>query len=67
MGWILKVCLQLKLDLLLPVDDRGYGSWRLTTEVVELLEAVKASLKAKVAALSDDNWMFEREEVLHLH
>ncbi|KAI5461259.1 hypothetical protein BGZ63DRAFT_230896 [Mariannaea sp. PMI_226] len=28
----------------------------------ELLEAVKASLRAKVAALAEDNWMFEREE-----
>lgn len=28
----------------------------------ELLEAVRASLRAKVAALTDDNWMFEREE-----
>ncbi|KAL1870802.1 hypothetical protein VTK73DRAFT_2431 [Phialemonium thermophilum] len=28
----------------------------------ELLEAVRASLRAKVAALAEDNWMFEREE-----
>ncbi|KAI9149230.1 UPF0220 domain protein [Paramyrothecium foliicola] len=28
----------------------------------ELLEAVKASLRAKVAALADDNWMYEPEE-----
>ncbi|KAH7189021.1 uncharacterized protein B0J16DRAFT_106140 [Fusarium flagelliforme] len=28
----------------------------------ELLEAVRASLRAKVAALSEDNWMFEPEE-----
>ncbi|KAL8358320.1 hypothetical protein RB598_002875 [Gaeumannomyces tritici] len=28
----------------------------------EILEAVRASLRAKVAALSEDNWMFEREE-----
>ena len=31
----------------------------------ELLEAVKASLKAKVAALAEDNWMFEQEELPH--
>jgi len=31
-------------------------------EDIELLEAVKASLRAKVAALSEDNWMFERED-----
>ncbi|KAK3328406.1 hypothetical protein B0T19DRAFT_442306 [Cercophora scortea] len=29
----------------------------------ELLEAVRASLRAKVAALSEDNWIFEREEL----
>ncbi|KAJ9142684.1 hypothetical protein NKR23_g6978 [Pleurostoma richardsiae] len=30
----------------------------------ELLEAVRASLRAKVAALAEDNWMFEREDDL---
>ncbi|KAK1730292.1 hypothetical protein CaCOL14_004138 [Colletotrichum acutatum] len=30
----------------------------------ELLEAVKASLRAKVSALADDNWMFEAEPEL---
>ncbi|KAI1438742.1 hypothetical protein GGR50DRAFT_299028 [Xylaria sp. CBS 124048] len=30
----------------------------------EVLEALKASLRAKVAALADDNWMYETEEVL---
>ncbi|KAH8898541.1 hypothetical protein GQ53DRAFT_777894 [Thozetella sp. PMI_491] len=29
----------------------------------ELLEAVRASLRAKVAALAEDNWMYEREEM----
>lgn len=29
---------------------------------LELLEAVRASLRAKVAALAEDNWMFEPEE-----
>ncbi|KFH47595.1 hypothetical protein ACRE_014990 [Hapsidospora chrysogenum ATCC 11550] len=28
----------------------------------ELLEAVRASLRAKVAALAEDNWMYEAEE-----
>ncbi len=32
--------------------------------MVELLEAVKASLRAKVAALAEDNWMYEAEEDL---
>jgi hypothetical protein len=30
--------------------------------IAELLEAVRASLRAKVAALAEDNWMYEREE-----
>jgi hypothetical protein len=30
--------------------------------VAELLEAVRASLRAKVAALADDNWMYEAED-----
>ncbi|KAG5946425.1 hypothetical protein E4U60_004082 [Claviceps pazoutovae] len=30
----------------------------------ELLEAVRASLRDKVTALADDNWMFEREDQL---
>ncbi|KAK3945808.1 hypothetical protein QBC46DRAFT_370023 [Diplogelasinospora grovesii] len=29
----------------------------------ELLEAVRASMRAKVAALAEDNWMYEREEL----
>lgn len=29
---------------------------------LELFEAVKASLRAKVAALAEDNWMYEKEE-----
>ncbi|KAH8821549.1 hypothetical protein F5884DRAFT_745864 [Xylogone sp. PMI_703] len=35
---------------------------RAPSEPAELLEAVKASLRAKVAALSEDNWMYEKEE-----
>jgi hypothetical protein len=30
--------------------------------IAELLEAVRASLRAKVAALAEDNWVYEREE-----
>lgn len=29
---------------------------------LELLEAVKASLRAKVAALAEDSWMYEKQE-----
>ncbi|TVY28651.1 hypothetical protein LHYA1_G002362 [Lachnellula hyalina] len=32
------------------------------SEPAELLEAVKTSLRAKVAALAEDNWMYEAEE-----
>jgi hypothetical protein len=31
----------------------------------ELLEAVKASLRAKVAALGEDNWLYEPEPIQH--
>jgi hypothetical protein len=31
-------------------------------KLAELLEAVRASLRAKVAALADDNWMYEAED-----
>lgn len=29
--------------------------------IAELLDAVRASLRAKVTALADDNWMYEAE------
>ncbi|TQS38702.1 hypothetical protein Golomagni_00784 [Golovinomyces magnicellulatus] len=35
-----------------------------TEKNTELLEAVKISLKAKVAALADDNWLYEAENEL---
>ncbi|KAE9374426.1 hypothetical protein N431DRAFT_335108 [Stipitochalara longipes BDJ] len=35
---------------------------RAPSEPAELLEAVRASLRAKVAALAEDNWMYEAEE-----
>jgi hypothetical protein len=37
------------------------------TTNAELLEAVKASLRAKVAALDEDNWLYEREELPQQH
>lgn len=35
---------------------------RAPSEPAELLDAVKASLRMKVASLAEDNWMYEREE-----
>jgi len=35
---------------------------RAPSEPAELLDAVRASLRAKVAALAEDNWMYEKEE-----
>ncbi|KAH6684118.1 hypothetical protein B0J14DRAFT_663908 [Halenospora varia] len=35
---------------------------RAPSEPAELLEAVKTSLRTKVAALAEDNWMYEAEE-----
>ncbi|KAH9215681.1 hypothetical protein DL95DRAFT_133307 [Leptodontidium sp. 2 PMI_412] len=35
---------------------------RAPSEPAELLEAVRASLRAKVNALAEDNWMYEAEE-----
>ncbi|KIM94871.1 hypothetical protein OIDMADRAFT_60035 [Oidiodendron maius Zn] len=37
---------------------------RAPSEPAELLEAVRQSLRNKVAALSEDNWMYEAEEEL---
>jgi hypothetical protein len=34
---------------------------------VEVLDALKASMRAKVAALSEDNWMYEAEEQPRVH
>lgn len=33
---------------------------------LELLEALRASLRAKSAALAEDNWMYEKEEELSI-
>ncbi|KAI9052300.1 hypothetical protein LZ554_003654 [Drepanopeziza brunnea f. sp. 'monogermtubi'] len=39
---------------------------RAPSEPAELLEAVRASLRAKVARLAEDNWMYEAEDDLGL-
>lgn len=31
-------------------------------KITELLEAIRASLRAKVAALAEDTWMYEPQE-----
>lgn len=35
---------------------------RAPSEPAELLEAVRSSLRTKVAALAEDNWMYEAED-----
>ena len=40
------------------VNKRRYGCLLNT----ELLESVKTVLRAKVAAIAEDNWMYEAEE-----
>jgi len=35
---------------------------RAPSEPAELLEAVRAGMRAKIAALAEDNWMYEAEE-----
>jgi hypothetical protein len=36
--------------------------YNVTKPITELLESVRASLRAKVAALAEDNWMYEAED-----
>ncbi|KAK4114554.1 hypothetical protein N656DRAFT_535199 [Canariomyces notabilis] len=45
----------------------GQNSVVVPAQPEELLDAVRASLRAKVAALAEDNWMFEREVLPHRH
>ncbi|KAK4453272.1 hypothetical protein QBC34DRAFT_220693 [Podospora aff. communis PSN243] len=45
------------------VKQHQIGQNSIPAQPEELLEAVRASLRAKVAALAEDNWMFEREEL----
>lgn len=41
-----------------------FHAWHITDFTgAELLEAVKASLRATVASLAEDNWMYEREDL----
>jgi len=44
------------------VKDHQREKRRTPSEPAELLEAVRARLRANVAALSEDNWMYEQEE-----
>uniref|UniRef100_A0A8H7TSV3 Uncharacterized protein n=1 Tax=Bionectria ochroleuca TaxID=29856 RepID=A0A8H7TSV3_BIOOC len=44
------------------VKHHQINSSSMAEQPEELLEAVRASLRAKVAALSEDNWMYEPEE-----
>lgn len=50
--------------LVSEIEGRGLGMGivLMIDLVIELLEAVKASLRAKVAQLAEDNWMYEPEE-----
>lgn len=43
-------------------DALSYGCAGADFNTVELLEAVRSSLRAKVAALAEDNWMYEAED-----
>ncbi|KAK0651901.1 hypothetical protein B0T16DRAFT_454316 [Cercophora newfieldiana] len=45
------------------VKQHQIGQNSIPAQPEELLEAVRASLRAKVSVLSEDNWMFEREEL----
>jgi len=48
------------------VKDHQREKTRAPSEPAELLEAVKARLRANIAALSEDNWMYETEEEPHI-
>ncbi|KAL5319801.1 hypothetical protein ACEPPN_012858 [Leptodophora sp. 'Broadleaf-Isolate-01'] len=45
-----------------PYDEQDEGGSGEAQEDEKLLEAVRASLRAKVNALAEDNWMYEAEE-----
>ncbi|KAI1170298.1 hypothetical protein F4777DRAFT_125143 [Nemania sp. FL0916] len=40
---------------------------RMVSQPEEVLEVLKASMRAKVAALAEDNWMYEAEEPPRVH
>ncbi|KAI1754580.1 hypothetical protein F4782DRAFT_36529 [Xylaria castorea] len=46
---------------------RQHQMTRLPVHPEEVLEALKASMRAKVAALAEDNWMYEAEEPPRVH
>ena len=48
--------------LVSPLVSRALTEVGVKLMVAELLEAVRASLRAKVVALAEDNWMYEAEE-----
>ncbi|KAI8630153.1 hypothetical protein F5Y19DRAFT_55967 [Xylariaceae sp. FL1651] len=39
---------------------------RMPAQPEEVLEALRASMRAQVAALAEDNWMYEAEEQVHM-
>ncbi|KAI0439213.1 hypothetical protein F4803DRAFT_554277 [Xylaria telfairii] len=49
------------------VDEDGPCEVQRLTTKAEALEALKASMRAKVAALAEDNWMYEAEEPPRVH
>ncbi|KAL8710502.1 MAG: hypothetical protein Q9220_004934 [cf. Caloplaca sp. 1 TL-2023] len=52
------------------MEEKMLNTWKTAALVsgdrMELYPAVLSSLRRKVAALDEDNWMFEAEEVQHL-
>ncbi|KAI0866024.1 hypothetical protein F4860DRAFT_204682 [Xylaria cubensis] len=46
---------------------RQYQMTRLPVQHGEVLEVLRASMRAKVAALAEDNWMYEAEEPPRVH
>ncbi|KAI0490896.1 hypothetical protein F4859DRAFT_26864 [Xylaria cf. heliscus] len=46
---------------------RHHQMTRMSVHPEEVLEALKASMRAKVAALAEDNWMYEAEEPPRVH
>ncbi|KAI0550782.1 hypothetical protein F4679DRAFT_192774 [Xylaria curta] len=46
---------------------RHYQMTRLSVQDNEVLEVLRASMRAKVSATAEDNWMYEAEEPPHVH
>jgi hypothetical protein len=56
----------------MPAQPEGKPNSKLLSTVyanegIEVLEVLKASMRAKVAALAEDNWMYEPEDQLRAH